>query len=223
MVFLKKLIAQLPNQWEAEMKRVHFRRQIKKNRFLTTEPEYLQLDKFVRLGDWVIDIGANIGHYTKRLSDLVGIDGRVIAVEPVPTTFSLLAANSELFANRNVSLINAAASDRFATATVSIPNFSTGLANYYQATLSSGRATGPSVLTLPLDCLHIPHRVALVKIDTEGHESYVLDGMQRIIEASHPVLIIETASHDIIERVSSLGYIPERLDGSPNVLFRPKY
>jgi FkbM family methyltransferase len=104
---------------------------------------------------------------------------------------------------------------------MSIPQFSTGLANYYQAHLSSA-AGALSVLSLSLDSLCINQRIALVKIDAEGHESFVLAGMRRLLENHHPVLIIETFSKEVIGSLSSLGYVPEKLPNSPNVLFKPK-
>jgi len=35
--------------------------------------------KLIRRGDWVLDIGANIGAHTLQFADLVGDGGRVIA------------------------------------------------------------------------------------------------------------------------------------------------
>lgn len=188
---------------------------------MTDEPEFKLLDNLLAPGEWVIDIGANVGHYTKRLSDLVGVHGRVIAFEPVPTTFSLLSANAQLFRHSNVTLINAAVSDKLETVGISLPKFPTGLTNYYEAHLSSADESSLSVLTMTLDSLNIRQRIALVKIDAEGHESQVIGGMKKLIESSQPVLIIETSSTDIISSLSSFGYIPEKLPNSPNVLFRP--
>lgn len=96
MPLLKQLAARLPHQWQTELKRIHFGRQINKGGFETDEPEYKLLHNFTHPGDWVIDIGANVVHYTKRFSGLVGIQGRVIAFEPMPTTFSLLSANVQM-------------------------------------------------------------------------------------------------------------------------------
>jgi predicted methyltransferase len=109
---IKKLASRLPSLWQQELKRLYYRCQIHRQTFETTEPEFLILDQLISAGDWVIDIGANVGHYTKRFSDLVGPQGRVIAVEPVPDTFALLAANVLLFQYRNVTLLNLAASDQ---------------------------------------------------------------------------------------------------------------
>jgi FkbM family methyltransferase len=221
MRLLKQIAALLPNRWQAELKRIYFGRQISRGTFATTEPEYKILSQLIRPGDWVVDIGANVGHYTKRFSELVGAHGRVIAFEPVPTTFALLSANAQLFAHPNVTLINAAVSDKLEVVGMSIPKFSTGLTNYYEAQLSSAADNALSVLTISLDQFCINQRVSLVKIDSEGHEAFVLAGMQRLIEKHHPALIVETESKEIISDLTLLGYVVEKLNDSPNVLFKP--
>jgi FkbM family methyltransferase len=221
MTLAKRVAARLPDRWQSELKRIHFGRQIRKGTFETSEPEYELLSEFVRPGDWVLDIGANVGHYAKRLCELVGANGRVIAFEPVPTTFALLAANAQLFAHANVTLLNAAASDRLGVSGIAVPQFSVGLANYYQAQLTSGSDASLSVLTLPIDLLSIDQRISLVKIDVEGHEASVLAGMRKLIESHRPVLIVETGSDVVVTELLSVGYASERLQGSSNVLFRP--
>ena len=221
MTLLKRLAARLPDRWQSELKRLRYGRQILKGRFETEEPEYRMLSQLTNPGDWVIDIGANVGHYTKRLSELVGPHGRVIAFEPVPQTFSLLAANVQLFAHANVTLMNAAVSNELAEVGMSIPAFSTGLANYYQAHLSSAAESRLTVLSLSIDSLALGKRIALVKIDAEGHESFVLGGMKQLLSKDHPVLIVETGSSEVIESLSAVGYVPEKLQDSPNILFKP--
>lgn len=222
MNLLKQIAARLPERWQTELKRIHFGMQITNSTFETSEPEYKILSQFIISGDWVLDIGANVGHYTKRFSELVGAQGRVIAFEPVPRTFSLLAANVQLFSHANVTLINAAASNRIDVVGMSIPKFSTGLTNYYEANVSYGRNNELSVLSISIDSLCLNRRIALVKIDVEGHESFVLSGMQRLLVKHHPILIIETGSDEVIAYLSLLGYMPEKLKNSPNILFKPK-
>jgi FkbM family methyltransferase len=222
MRLLKQIAARLPNRLQAEMKRIYFGRQICKDTFSTDEPEYKILAQLIKAEDWVIDIGANVGHYTKRLSEIVGAKGRVIAFEPVPTTFSLLAANAQLFAYPNVTLINAAVSDKLGMVGMFIPKASTGLTNYQQAHLTSAEDSAITVLTLSIDSLCISQRIALVKIDTEGHETFVLGGMKKLLSAHHPILIIETGSKEVIADLSALGYVPEKLQNSPNLIFKPK-
>jgi FkbM family methyltransferase len=151
---------------------------------------------------------------------LVGAQGRVIAFEPVPTTFSLLSANVQLFSHPNVTLVNAAVSDKLDVVGMSMPKFSTGLTNYYEAHLSSAADSALSVLTMSLDSLCLKHNIALVKIDAEGHERCVLAGMQELMKKHHPVIIVETGSEEVIGNLTSLGYAPERLQDSPNIVFR---
>jgi len=210
MLLLKQIAARLPHQWQTELKRIYFGKQISKGTFVTSEPEYKILHNFISDGDWVIDIGANVGHYTKRFSELVGAYGRVIAFEPIPTTFSLLSANVNFFAHPNVSLINAAVSNNLEVVGMSIPKFSTtGLTNFYEAHISSSTGSALPVLTISLDSLCINQHIALVKIDAEGHEAFILAGMRKLIEASHPVLIVETGSKDVITDLMALGYVPD--------------
>lgn len=217
---LKALIAKLPRRWQTGLKCRLYARQIRRGTFRTTEPEYALLPDLVSAGDWVVDIGANVGHYTCRLSELVGPAGRVLAFEPVPTTMALLAANTLLFAHPNVSLFNVAVSDQMETVALTIPQFHSGLDNYYEAQIGAA-GSGLPVVTLPLDSLPIPHRVAVVKIDVEGHEARVLKGMEQRIRRDHPVLIVETGRESVVQRVEAWGYSAERLPTSPNVLFRP--
>jgi FkbM family methyltransferase len=219
MVFLRRLVSAFPERWQQELRRFYYGYQIRRHAFETGEPEFLCLGSMISAGDWVIDIGANIGHYTKKSSDLVGPQGRVIAVEPVPATFALLAANVSLFQYSNVTLLNVAASDQSAIAGMDIPRFETGLNNYYGATLSQGDSAR-HVLTLALDSLDLPHRITLIKIDTEGHDAAVLHGLEALLRRDHPILIVETSSPDVVEHLTTLGYKPERLLHSPNTIFR---
>lgn len=214
---LKRIAAQMPPAMQHELRRVFFHAQIRGHRFTTDEKEYGLLDTLIARGDWVLDIGANVGHYTMRMAELVGPDGRVIAIEPVPDTFSLLAANVRLFAHRNVTLLNVAASDRTAVVGMTIPDFPEGLANYYQARVVSD-AAALATLTMAVDALELPHRVALAKIDVEGHESAVLAGMRSLIARDRPALIVETSSRDVLRWLGHMGYSLQRLPGSSNVL-----
>lgn len=212
----KRLAALLPMAWQHELRRVYFRRQIKGRRFMTNEKEFDLLDSFLRPGDWALDIGANVGHYTMRMAELVGPDGRVVALEPVPDTFALLAANARLFNYENVSLLNVAASDRVAAVGIHIPSFSNGLTNFYQARLEANESH-LRVLTLPIDALSLPV-IRLVKIDVEGHEAAVLRGMRGVLERDRSVIIVETSSQETLDFLNGLGYAVERLPGSSNVL-----
>ena len=209
----------MPSSWQLEMKRHRYRRQIANDTFVTEEPEYALLSSLLDEGDWAIDVGANIGHYTKRMSDLVGQAGRVIAFEPVVDTFSLLAANVQNCEFQNVTLLNAAASDATGLASISIPHFENGTLNYYEASINH-EDQGLSVMTMAIDSLQLNLPVRLVKIDAEGHELSVLKGMHQLLKREKPVLIVEVSSHEVHSFIESFGYSRETLRNSPNHLYR---
>lgn len=217
--FLKTFAARMPPAWQLEIRRHMYRRQLQRGVFTTDEPEYELLSSFLSEGDWAIDVGANIGHYTKGMSDLVGARGRVIAFEPVADTFALLAANARNYRHQNVTLLNAAASDKTAITGISVPRLSNGLFNYYEATLVSN-GDGFPVMTFALDSLELPGAVRLVKIDAEGHELSVLKGMSQLLARDKPPLIVEVSSNAVHSFLAEMGYTRETLANSPNHIYR---
>jgi len=219
-MFFKKIASKLPALLQNDLKRFYYRRQISKGAFVTNEPEYAVLHQFIKPGDWVIDVGANIGHYTKRLSDLVGKEGRVIAFEPVPATFSLLASNVQLFEFQNTTLINVALSNKLSLVGMAIPKLDSGLANYYQAQISAAPECDTTVLSLSLDSFDFDRRIVLIKIDAEGHEMPILNGMKALLTKWHPVLIIETNADAVIAMLAEFGYQRHKYPDSPNILFK---
>ncbi len=220
MSLFKRIIALTPDRFQEELKRKYFRRQIRKGKFGTDEPEFTELDKFVNEGDWVIDVGANIGHYTIKLSELVGVRGRVIAFEPIPVTFAHLSENTLHSKFKNITLFNAAVSEKTDLAGMSIPDFSTGLKNYYEASISSASSENDtSVLTLSIDSLEISNKISLIKIDAEGHEPVVFSGAMKLIKRDTPILIVETVTDEMQKQLLSLGYKEEKYKNSPNTVF----
>jgi len=217
--FAKKTAAHLPHHWQQALKRRHFQREIRRDTFRTNEPEWELCSKWLAPGDWAIDVGANIGHYTKRFSDLVGARGRVIAFEPVPATFELLANNAAQFACANVTLLNFAASDATQVLGMSIPSFDTGLKNYYGAALTAS-ATDLQVMACAIDSLALNGPVRVIKIDAEGHDAVVVRGARQLIAAQKPTIVIESISEEVKAMLGELGYVSETVPGSSNVIYR---
>ena len=112
-----------------------------------------------------------------------------------------------------------AASDGVAVANMDVPEFDTGLKNYYQAAVTNG-SDGVSVLAAPLMGLVGHHRVSFVKIDVEGHEAFALRGVEAVLRRDHPVVVIECTSAEPHEILRDLGYErqPDPPD-SPNHTF----
>lgn len=214
---LKRVATHFPVSVQHELRRHYYAWQIKRGHFRTEEQEFRLLESFVSPGDWAIDVGANVGHYTAKLSRLVGAAGRVLAFEPVPRTFELLTANARQFPHPNVTLMNVAISDKATTMAMDVPEVEGGA---YLAHLTD-RDTGLRTLCLPLDSIPLPQRVRFVKIDAEGHEFAVLRGMSDLLRRDRPTLIVEVSSDESRAFLNERGYVMEKLPGSPNCIFRP--
>jgi FkbM family methyltransferase len=214
---LKRLAWKSPLAIRHSLRRAHFMLQAARKRLVSNEPEHAMLDRLLKPGEWAIDVGANVGHYTLRMSEVVGAKGRVISFEPVTSTFEILSATCRFAPFPNVTLINAAASDTCGLVGLSVPQPG-GMPNFYLAHVNSGPAE-QSALALTVDSLNLSNRVSLVKIDAEGHDQAVLRGMKALLQRDRPILIVEFGPESA-GWLSELGYRPQQLPGVRNVIFR---
>ena len=216
----KKMASRLPAGLRESLQKHWHTLRYRSGRFVHNEPEFALLNGWVSAGDWVLDVGANIGIFSARLSELVKENGRVLAFEPVPATFRLLVHNSRLFPYANVTALNFALSGTPALIGMSIPATSTGLPALARASLvdSGGQM---QVLCLPFGETPLPHAVRFIKIDVEGHEAQVLKGIWPIIERDRPRLLIEGFDEAIHDSLRPLGYQRQLIEGSPNAIFHP--
>ena len=216
---LRRLAAKLPRSIQQELRRWQVVLAIRRGRFGSSEPEYALLPELVQPGDWVIDVGANVGEYTLCLSELVGPEGRVFAVEPIAATAEILATAVQHSPYGNITILNLGAANEPGVRTFHLPAAESGLPNYRQARVSNDGEH--SAYCLPLDQLAFPHRIALVKIDAETYEDKILDGLRQTIARDKPVLLIE-GHEGLHQRLAPLGYrLLPRKPGSPNILLVP--
>jgi FkbM family methyltransferase len=134
--------------------------------------------RFLRPGDVVVDIGANIGLATLVAAKIVGPRGRVVAVEPHPQTFEYLRDNVQLNGLADVvRLYCAALGEREGQRRiVEFPGDDS------QNHLDGGDQSGIRVAVVPLDgLLMLEGPTALLKLDVEGYEKLVLDGANRTL------------------------------------------
>ncbi len=216
---LKRLAASLPTSMQQELRRLHFARQRRTGTFASNEKEFRRLGEWVRPGDWTIDVGANVGHYTLALAKRVGSTGRVFAFEPIARTFELLAAAAA--DESNVTLLNAAASNDTREVAFDIPDFEWGLQNLYAASIRDSGSAAAAVC-LPIDSLALPKRVSFIKVDAEGHELEVLQGASSLIQRDLPTLLVEDNSEQTTSWLRDRGYVDSQAPGSSNRLFIPR-
>jgi FkbM family methyltransferase len=144
----------------------------------------------VRPGDVVYDVGANVGFFTVLAARRVGPQGAVIAFEPFPETATAARRNADLNGFKHVTVLTNAAGRRGGTAKLEVREYST------LARLADESTTGPTVdvEVIAIDDLVDTGRVRppdFVKIDVEGAELGVIEGMRRTITAHRPVILCE--------------------------------
>jgi FkbM family methyltransferase len=143
------------------------------------------LAHYLRPGDAVIDVGANIGSYTLLAAKLVGAAGRVDAFEPAPRTAARLRENLALNGFSWVVVHEAAAGAEIHTV-----RFVDALGATSHIAVASEAGAGIEVPMVRLDDLLGERRYALAKLDIEGAELAAFQGAERMLFDGNPPLIL---------------------------------
>ncbi|WP_264914037.1 FkbM family methyltransferase [Rhodoluna lacicola] len=159
-------------------------------------------------GDWVMDIGANIGLHTIFMAKLVGDTGHVQAIEAYPETCAWLYKNIDINGlNSRVEVIERAIG--FSNGEVEFSYFlehpgmsgvriSESVASNHKATLVKSKVKMTNLDTL-LESRggEVPK---FIKIDVEGLELEVLKGAAELLAAKQPpIILLEFNSNMAIE------------------------
>jgi len=153
------------------------------------------LGSLLQPGDVFLDAGANIGLFTLIGARIVGPNGLVVGVEPVTTLFESLRANAlELNHLGNTVAVHAALSSVCGRGEIHIGAADNlGSSSLERHADQHGQSEPVDLLTV--DALAERHprlrQVAVMKIDTEGHELKVLEGAQATMAAAKPGVLIE--------------------------------
>lgn len=152
------------------------------------EPATIRLFKEVVKSTMVVlDIGAYVGYYSILASKLVGLNGKVYAFEPDPDSFFTLCRNINSNNCVNVTSVQKALSD------------SSGALEFYihpddvtRTGLFPREKWSKKIIveSTTIDEIIEGRRVDVVKIDAEGAECMILDGMKETIAANPNLIII---------------------------------
>lgn len=147
----------------------------------------------VRRDDRVIDVGAHVGFLASHLAQLVGPGGAVYGLEPDPVARPRLMTGIAANEFSWVQVLEVAASDKLGRIQFEA-----------HASLGSSTAvvhcTGPGSKVIEVECAPIDGLVAegriagpisFVKMDVEGYECSVLDGMKEMLLKDRPVVLTE--------------------------------
>lgn len=179
--------------------------------------EIALLTSFVKPGDAVLDVGANIGIYTLHLSRAVGPTGRVISVEPDPDNLRLLRENIEINGCRNVTIVPCALGDIDRSAELFQVEDNRGYLSFADLA-GTGRSISVPVRRGDEVLAEVGCKPEILKIDVEGAEPSVLGGL-----GYHPrVILFEFVPSQLtaqgfdpvsfLERLAASGYTLELLN-----------
>jgi FkbM family methyltransferase len=164
------------------------------------------LDRFVRPGATVVDVGANIGYNTVHAARLAGERGRVVAVEPAPDNVAVLRHNVAAARLRNVAIAPVAAGNAAGMHDLFVRGEKSAVNSFYPQSCYAEVTAVLGVPVVRLDDL-VAGAADVVKIDVEGAELDVLQGMPRILRTLGAALVVEW--HPLLQRLA--GYEPDSL------------
>lgn len=143
------------------------------------------LEPYLHEGMVVMDVGANIGYLTLYFCRRVGERGAVFAFEPEKDNFRELAHTIARNRIDWCTPVNCACGAAEQEASIS-----PGLNGYIQPN-GAGDSTCHMVSLDSFAAQHNIRKVDLVKIDVEGFEANVLNGMSEILRRDRPILYVE--------------------------------
>jgi len=171
--------------------------------------------RYLRPGMYCVDVGANYGYFTALMAGLVGVTGRVLAVEPNPDLAQMLAATVALngWHPQVGTAALAAWSESGVKKTLVVDPGDTGAGSIMvQATPGSQQYVVEAV-TLD-DLLQDWPRVDFVKVDAEGSELHIWRGMHDTLQRNPQCVVALEVSNErgydsaaFYQSVAAEGYL----------------
>jgi len=167
----------------------------------------------------IFDIGANLGNHTMYWSKNINAE-KIYSFEPYKVNYEILCENIQNNALDNVRPIKQGVGATKGYTSIDIVD----AGNLGATTLSKEVKAEGEIELIDIDSFCLEQgidTVDFVKIDTEGYEENVLEGMKETIKAHHPDLWIEVGKETVVEVVNRLqeeGYLLKDVSGC-NFLF----
>lgn len=188
-------------------------------------------ERHVDEGMTVLDIGANVGAHTLHLARLVGPDGRVLAFEPtrwaVDKLQANIALNPQLAAPISVFQVMLVGRDDVEVPDELPSSWPIEAGDDVHPLLRARSMPTEGAKAGTLDSIVEEAglaRVDFIKMDVDGYECQVLEGMGRTLREFRPLMLMEFSPYGLAEKGGSLarmvgllraaGYRFLRLDGT---------
>lgn len=147
----------------------------------------------VRPGDNVIDVGANAGRHTFPLAECVGADGKVFAIEALPTMMQRLKASAVKMGLPGIEFLEFAAGRESGKVTFyTVPDALALSSLKVRDNIATDHAMVPITVQMKtLDSLFGADSITFIKLDVEGAEFDVLRGARQLISRCRPAIAFE--------------------------------
>ena len=179
--------------------------------------EYVyHLPNLVGEGATAIDIGANLGYYSRYISQAIGEGGRLYSIEPVAPILGVLRHN--LRHCKNVEILPYALGEEEREIVMCNDTaryqgyFGTGQNFVGDAAATEGEQVGerfPAQMRRGSELFSKLTRLNFIKCDIEGYEVVVMNELRPLLERFRPTVLIETGGENrakIIKLFHSLNY-----------------
>lgn len=178
------------------------------------KPHLFNLMKtLIKPGNNFLDVGSNFGYYTVLLSKLCGINSMIYSIEPNPVLYNRLLNNINLNNLINVIPLKVALGNQTRTInTFNRVNWTILFQNMGMCNMIGGDCTVQEICG---DSLNIS-KLEFIKINTQGYELFVIEGLETIIKNLQPILFMEIQDNSLknfncsriklLEKLKSLNY-----------------
>ena len=160
----------------------------------------------VGAGSHAMDVGANVGLYSVAIGNAVGPSGEVLAIEPLPANVECLRKNLAENGLDNVRIIAGAVAETAGEVELRLAD-DPAYASTEEVSESRGTGEVIRVQALPLDRIWEQAgkpKISVIKLDVEGGELAALRGARMMIEAAHPLLLVEAQTAARLEGLKML-------------------
>lgn len=203
--------------------------------------EYVyHLPNLVGEGATAIDIGANLGYYSRYISQAIGEGGKLYSVEPVAPILGVLRHNLRRCSNVEILPYALGEEEReivMCNDTARYQGyFGTGQNFVGDAKAVEGEQVGerfPAQMRRGSELFSKLTRLNFIKCDIEGYEVVVMNELRPLLERFRPTVLIETGGENrakIIKLFHSLGYrgftleegkeVPLSADSEKDIIWR---
>jgi FkbM family methyltransferase len=148
----------------------------------------------LRAGHTFVDVGAHVGYFSVLASKLVGPTGTVIAVEPEPRNLDLLRRSLARNGCTNTLVVPFAAHSMRGSMSLAVDQDSHGTHRLVRL------GEGPTIVRcVRLDDV-LPSKVDVVKIDAQGYEHEIVEGLERTFAANPQLIVLADLSMKALQR-----------------------